>query len=110
MLKSPGDVVDGQTVYLVPATKMCGQWCWMRKVAVVDGDPRRYWPIVMVTLTHQGQDIQAAIDKDNINLRPNKTTKQEQKDGDRPGGTSDIKVKVMPGRPVAVVEDQMELW
>lgn len=95
MLRTPDDVDPGQIVYLYPHTKMAGRWCWMKKQAVVE-DAKTRWPLVHVTLTHEGVDYDAYPHKDDINIRPDAKSKQ----GDM--GNAGVKVELGSSRRTAL--------
>lgn len=100
-------------VYLYPHTKTAGQYCWLKKQAVVEEPGKTHWPRIKVTLVHQGQDITSFPHKDDVRLRPApKNTKAEKREGDTNQGTeaSGIKVRIMPGKPIENLEGQEPLW
>jgi hypothetical protein len=114
MLRSVEDAEVGRIVYLYPHTKTAGQFCWMKKTAVIE-DGKTHWPRVKVSLTHEGNEVISYPHKDDIRLRPvAATTKQEKRDGDMVGTVTGTKVRVMPGRVKEMeLPDEMEqpgLW
>jgi hypothetical protein len=113
VLRSVDDVTPGQTVYLYPHTRTSGQYCWLRKPAVVV-DAKTHWPSVRVALTHEGNDVETLIHKDDIKLRPDTTTKK--KGGDMASGdhtlpaVGESRRLAMTTTKIENLEGQMELF
>ncbi len=81
MLRHVDEVKPGDTAYLYPHTRTAGQYAWLRLPAVVV-EVKRYWPRVKVELEYQGRRIETLVHKDDIKLRPDRSAKQEKRDGD----------------------------
>lgn len=80
MLRNKGEATEGRIVYLWPHTKTAGQYAWMKKTAVIiDAD---HWPRVRVSLTHNGQEVESYVHKDDIKLRPPSVVRADRRQGD----------------------------
>jgi hypothetical protein len=113
------ELYKGQIVHLDPHTKTASRACHEKRVVRIMHDQetiRKHWPMVVVEWKVQGIDVWERVHRDNIKLRPKTTTtKVEKREGD--GTQSDgrtaskwARVRKAPGRPTAVIEDQMELF
>ena len=113
------ELYQGQIVHLTPHSKTASRACHERRVVKVMHDKekiRRHWPFIVVEWMVEGVAQWERVHRDNINLRPKTTTnKAERSQGD--GTQSDgrvagkwARVRKAPGRPVAKIEDQMELF
>lgn len=111
------DLYQGQIVYLSPHTKTASRACHEQRAVRVMHDKdviRKHWPMVVVEWTVGGVAKWERVHRDNIKLRPKTvSTKSEKREGDAVGGGTTEqkwKRKLAVGRPVAVADEQLELF
>lgn len=113
MLYDVDEVQIGQTVYLDAHSKGAPAICHRRLVVKVMHPPARFWPYLVVEWKEDGVDKWARVHRDNIKKRPvQDRTVAERKEGDTGSGTTSQKWQrrlALP-KPVALIEDQMELF
>lgn len=111
------DLYKGQIVYLSPHTKTASRACHEQRAVRVMHEKDtilKHWPMVVVEWKQDGVDKWERVHRDNIKLRPGNASsaKVEKREGDGQGGGKPTvtRVRKMPGRPIAHIEDQMELF
>lgn len=115
MLYEPTEVEVGQTVYLYPHTHGASPACHRLLVVKVMRVPAETWPYVVVEWEENNQPKWERVHRDNIKKRPTAVQAEDKRQGDAVGqGGSRSPEKwqrrLAVGRPVANLDDQMELF
>jgi hypothetical protein len=113
MLREPGEVKEGQTVYLYPQTKQASANVHRMLAVTILRKPTDFWPYLVVGWSERGTSFWEKVHRDNIRLRSRAatTTKAEKTAGDSigdkaRGGTA--RVRVMPGKKKVEPTDGQE--
>lgn len=112
MLYDAHEVAVGETVFLFPHTKTASRICHEQKAVKVAKAPSAHWPMVLVTWTEGDHDRWQMVHKDDIKKRPPNKTAADKKLGDSltDRNRAVARVRVMPGKKIEVMDDQMELF
>lgn len=112
-IREPTDLTVGMTVYLYPTLKTSSRNVHRMLAVQVMKDPKRHWPIVVVSWEEDGKLEWELVHKDNIRIRPVSRVAADKREGDTTRehgkGPSVSRVRVMPGKPKEItMPDGME--